>query len=339
MLVPLLAIKFLDTSPVKRLQLRMGGTPVLPEATLKSLYKSDKMKMEDLLPLCGPYADSWGEHENDSEALLHFSISDTGPGMSREEQSRIFMRFSQASPKTFGEFGGFGLGLWISKRLVELHGGAVALQSIEGVGTVFRLYIKVQRVPKSSITPASASMSRPAAHSEISRTIGDQASKTTVRGRNPLILVVEGELLTSTRAEVDLITDLAFVDNDVNLKVLARLLKTLKCDVITACDGSECLAKIESLVNEGTYPPVDLIFMDLEMPIMDGLTATKHIREAETGGIYAGSPVPIVAVSANARQVYADLSTEAGMNGFLRKPYSKAQLSEVLDKFIIRENA
>lgn len=76
--------------------------------------------------------------------------------------------------------------------------------------------------------------------------------------------------------------------------------------------------------------------MDLEMPIMDGLTATKKIREAEANGVYSGSSVPIVAVSANARQVYADLSTEAGMNGFLRKPYSKAQLLEVIDTFITR---
>lgn len=170
----------------------MGGTPVLPEATLKTLYKADKMQMDDLLPLCAPYEGIWEGHDNATEALLHFSISDTGPGMSKEEQSRIFMRFSQASPKTFGEFGGFGLGLWISKRLVELHGGAVALQSIAGVGTVFRLYIKVQRVPKASIIPSSAAMSRPAAHSEIPRTIQEQALTTKVKGRNPLILIVEG---------------------------------------------------------------------------------------------------------------------------------------------------
>lgn len=122
-----------------------------------------------------------------------------------------------------------------------------------------------------------------------------------------------------------------------NLKVLARLLKTLKCDVVTSVDGSDCLNKIDGLVKEGAYPPVDLIFMDLEMPIMDGLTATRKIREAEASGVYDGAAVPIVAVSANARQVYADLSTEAGMNGFLRKPYSKAQLSEVLETFISRE--
>lgn len=120
------------------------------------------------------------------------------------------------------------------------------------------------------------------------------------------------------------------------MKVLARLLKTLKCDVVTSVDGSDCLTKIDALIEQGAYPPVDLIFMDLEMPIMDGLTATKKIREAEANGVYSGSSVPIVAVSANARQVYADLSTEAGMNGFLRKPYSKAQLLEVIDTFITR---
>jgi hypothetical protein len=169
----------------------MGGTPVLPETTLKSLYKTDKMQMQNLLPLCEPYATNWGEHENDNEALLHFSILDTGPGMTNEEQSRIFMRFSQASPKTFGEFGGFGLGLWISKRLVELHGGAVALQSIEGIGTIFRLYIKVQRVPKTK-SPASSAMDRPAAYSGIIRNVSGSIIKKSITGRNPLILIVEG---------------------------------------------------------------------------------------------------------------------------------------------------
>lgn len=187
------AIKFLDTSSTKQLRLAMGGTPVLPEATLKTLYKSDKWQMEDLLPLCGPYADVWEGHQDANEALLHFSIYDTGPGMSREEQSRIFMRFSQASPKTFGEFGGFGLGLWISKRLVELHGGAVALQSIEGVGTVFRLYIKVQRVSKNKKDPTSTAMDRPAAQSGIFRNNPSRPLKKTVAGRNPLVLVVEGQ--------------------------------------------------------------------------------------------------------------------------------------------------
>lgn len=67
------------------------------------------------------------------------------------------------------------------------------------------------------------------------------------------------------------------------------------------------------------------------------MTAAKKIRESEANGSYAGKQVPIVAVSANARQVYADLSTEAGMNGFLRKPYSKAQLSDVLKQFIVRD--
>lgn len=171
----------------------MGGTPVLPEAVLKSLYKVDKWQMQDLLPLCEPYADNWGDQENDHEALLHFSIYDTGPGMSREEQSRIFKRFSQASPKTFGEFGGFGLGLWISKRLVELHGGAVALQSIEGVGTVFRLYIKVQRVPKVKTPLASTAMDRPAAHSGILRSLSGSIIRQKLAGRNPLILIVEGK--------------------------------------------------------------------------------------------------------------------------------------------------
>jgi hypothetical protein len=191
----------LDTSAVKQLKLAVGATPVLPEATLRSLYATERFSMDQLLPLCAEYAtaSAWGEHAKADEALLHFSIHDTGPGMSQEEQGRIFLRFAQASPKTFGEFGGFGLGLWISKRLVELHGGAVALQSIEGVGTVFRLYIKVQKVV-APLPTLPSSVPSLAALAGVGSTLDPQASdinevtKTKVTGRNPLILVVEGRL-------------------------------------------------------------------------------------------------------------------------------------------------
>ena len=111
-----------------------------------------------------------------------------------------------------------------------------------------------------------------------------------------------------------------------------RLLTTLKCDTHTAGDGVEALAQLQTLHQSDLDP--DLVLMDLEMPIMDGLTATKNIRKLEESGAFGARRLGIDAVSANARDIYAQLSAEAGMDSFMRKPYSRAQLTEILQQFI-----
>ena len=82
---------------------------------------------------------------------------------------------------------------------------------------------------------------------------------------------------------------------------------------------------------------LSLVRSDLEMPVMDGLTATREIRAREASGQYTSQRVPIVAVSANARQQYEELSMEAGMDSFIRKPYNKTVITDVLKQYIERE--
>ena len=148
--------------------------------------------MDDLNPLSKPYQKEWPASDS-TEALLHFAIQDTGPGMSPEEQGRIFRRYAQASPKTYKEFGGVGLGLWISRRLVELHGGAVGLQSVKGVGTVFRLYIKVGRKPPPRRPSLDVHCADPKALSSLSPVSARSVTPAkVVAGRKPRIMVVEG---------------------------------------------------------------------------------------------------------------------------------------------------
>ena len=260
-LILCLHAEFLENSPAKELRICLSASPLLEDSVVQQLFDPEAFAMDDLSPFCKPYRTAWPPSDN-TEALLHFAVQDTGPGMTAEEQGRIFKRYVQASPKTYKEFGGAGLGLWISRRLVEMHGGAVGLQSLKGVGTVFRLYIKVGRKPpqarRSSTTLVSVNSSPKQATSVLSPINHVKAKR--VLGRKPRIMVVEGLRDPRFRRR----TLICFLlDNNVNLKVLVRLLTNMKCDVTTAGDGAECIAKIEALLPNQNYPYFDLIFMDL----------------------------------------------------------------------------
>lgn len=174
------------------MRIRVGATPLLEPEELRKIFNTEALQLDNLLPLCEPYSRSWGDKGDEQEALLHCSFLDSGPGISKEEQGRIFLRFAQASPKTFGEFGGFGLGLWISKRLVELHGGAVALQSIEGVGTIFRLYIKVQRPKRAAGIGGLLLPDAQLGDVKSTPVTPDHNLVAHIKDRDPLIMVVEG---------------------------------------------------------------------------------------------------------------------------------------------------
>lgn len=184
------ALKFVEAASIKKIRVRLGASPVLPDSTLQQLFDHEALALDDLTPLCTPYQKPWpAEDASSSDALLHFSIMDTGPGMSMEEQGRIFKRYAQASPKTYKSFGGVGLGLWISRRLIELHGGAVSLQSEEGVGTIFRLYIKVQ---KKSTTSLLSPTGERTPMGEVPPRL-PEPEKTKIEGRKPRVLAVEGK--------------------------------------------------------------------------------------------------------------------------------------------------
>ena len=122
------AIKFLDSRPERRIILTVGASANSPRL--------------DATPLHNPAEETGPESE---DLYLTFSISDTGPGLKPAEMAALFQRFSQATPRTHVTYGGSGLGLFISKRLVELQGGCIYVSSLEGKGSTFSFYIKVQR--------------------------------------------------------------------------------------------------------------------------------------------------------------------------------------------------
>lgn len=238
---------------------------------------------------------------------LSVTVRDTGIGISPEAQAHIFAAFSQADGSTTRKYGGTGLGLAIVKQLVTLMGGHIKLQSAPGEGSAFTFsaYFKECDAVQ-RLQPPSAEESgidvEPFAHH--------------AEGSEQLrILLVE--------------------DNPVNREVACGMLETLNLRIDTAENGREAVAAVES----AEYA---LIFMDCQMPEMDGLTATQLIREREASttppshiNVHRSvSHVPIVALTAHAMQGDRELCLAAGMDDYLTKPFTLSQLEQVLARWV-----
>ncbi len=221
------------------------------------------------------------------DVVLSFTVTDTGIGMTPEQQTKLFRPFTQADTSTTRRFGGTGLGLAICLRLVEMMGGKFEVRSEPGQGSSFSFTLHCRR--------AAAGASR--------AELDDNQMQRKFSGR---VLVVE--------------------DNVVNRKVARATLKGFGLEVLEAENGSLAL---EVLAQEA----VDLVFMDMHMPVMDGVEATWRIRIAEAEGELPGRR-PIVAMTANVLKEAVDTCMEAGMDGFLPKPFARREMIEVLTRWL-----
>ncbi|KAH0362602.1 putative histidine kinase HHK19p, partial [Aureobasidium melanogenum] len=255
----------------------------------------------------------------DATFYIWFSVTDTGCGMSEEEQKRMFNRFSQASPKTYTQYGGSGLGLFISKRLVELQGGQIGLSSQVDVGSKFAFYVPAKEDAQST------DKLRP-----------DMAIRTKSKTLVPTAVNGASAVQRSSSYSV-----LVVEDNLVNQKVLQKHLTKLGHKVQVANHGQEALDylattslwKQDSQDSTRILPDVDVVLMDIEMPVMDGLTCSKRIRELQASGDIV-SHIPIIAVSANARTEQTKQAYDAGVDGFIVKPFRIPELISVITKLV-----
>lgn len=248
------------------------------------------------------------------DIYLHLAVQDTGCGLSEDEMSLLFKRFSQ--PKTFGQYSGSGLGLFLSKELIELQSGRIGVSSTEGVGTTFSFYIKCRNyieevAPKSSTTPISP---QPKGHRpRMSRTEAfDDKDLTFSRTPSPVrklhVLVVE--------------------DNPLNQRLLAKQLRNQGCTVHTADHGLDALTFLSQTNISSSSPSgtkLDIVLLDIEMPVMDGLTCIRKIRSMEQDGSFTRR-VPVIAVTANARDEQIKEALEAGMDDVVTKPFRIPEL-------------
>ena len=252
---------------------------------------------------------------------VHFTVEDTGIGIEEEVQQELFKPFSQADSSTARRFGGTGLGLTISKNLVELMHGKIKLESTLGVGTRATFWIPFQKAPyQTEGTPivdigsiparlqSELSISGPGSHNSGPSTPTTpfkpghrQGTSGSDPSGQPSWSPEDGALEQLSEAERKNINVLVVEDNAINQQIALKTIAKLGFAVKAVWNGKEALEYLEHPSQE--QPKPDVILMDVQMPIMDGYRATYKIRNAKR---FMNLPevqhTPIVAMTASAIQ-------------------------------------
>ncbi len=228
---------------------------------------------------------------NASQVMLKFAVQDQGIGIAPENQGRIFTVFTQAEASTTRRFGGTGLGLAISQKLIALMGGKLELHSTLGKGSRFYFTITL---------PVAADLDADFHTNSILGLLDDKPDSSVARLAQLRILVAE--------------------DNFVNQQIACELLEGEGAVVALANNGQEALDMATA-----ANPLYDVVLMDMQMPVMDGLDATRAIRRH-----HDATQLPIVAMTANAMDVDRQACLAAGMNEHIGKPFNLDHLVKVL---------
>lgn len=270
---------------------------------------ADDLKIKRILiNLCGnalKFTDAGGRitlttsemYHNEDEVRFEFRVKDNGIGMSEEYVMQAFDMFSREFSATDSGVPGSGVGLTITKRLVDSMDGTIAVESIKGEGTEFVVKLKLCREAGNQDDIEAANME------------WEEENKAFVSNGHR-ILVVE--------------------DNELNRDIVRRYLRVLGYTVEEAENGKIGLDKFAA--SEAGY--YDAILMDLQMPVMNGYDSTRAIRALNRSD---SERIPIIAVTAYAFAKDAAESRHAGMNEHLAKPFKIDKLAAILDKYIEKE--
>lgn len=234
------------------------------------------------------------ENQHDGSIWLHFTIRDTGRGIPEEMREKIFEPFTQEDGSMSRNYGGTGLGLTISKRLAEKMGGTIWFESQTGKGSTFHFTVELK--PEAAAVPA---IENAIAAADMGAAFAAQK-----RHDQPRVLLVE--------------------DNAVNRTLALRLLEKKGFAVTVAVDGQAALEELEKA-------DFEIVLMDVQMPRMDGLTATAAIRAREK---ITGVHLPIVAMTAHALKGDRERCLAAGMDSYLSKPIRTTELFSTIETLI-----
>jgi signal transduction histidine kinase/ActR/RegA family two-component response regulator len=233
--------------------------------------------------------------KTDVDCTLEFHVQDTGIGITLEAQKIIFLEFTQADGSHTRKYGGTGLGLAISRRIVEKMGGNLTVNSEPDCGAAFSFTITVP-------LDKSASEDQTPGKTEVSTPIYTLT-------HSPAVLLVE--------------------DNKLNQRVVTKMLEKEGCLIDLAENGAAAVEKLQLTAPLKQRPVYDIIFMDIQMPVMDGLQATVVIRQHN-------KTIPIIALTAHAMKGDREKFIKAGMNDYLAKPIHREELQSILNRYISR---
>lgn len=353
------AIKFTRKESIRNVILEMSASLHAPASSSNGGVKyapASRSVSDDLL-----VENEWGLGE---VVYLQFSLQDTGRGLSHKEQEKLFHRFSQASPRTHVDYGGSGLGLFITRQLTELQGGEIGVASEKDKGSTFAFYIQTRRTtapenprpPSARLTSSTAQI--PPLALPVKPLHGDSAANT----KDSVNASDEGHLARLMfMQQTDWKPSVLIVeDNMVNQKVLSKQLQRIGYKVSVANHGVEALDFLKTTniwyqnlkkENQRQIQTVDVVLMDIEMPVMGGMECTRRIRQLETQDLIRRPQpgqenyhdrqhhqLPIISTSANARIEQNNEQSEAGVDDIMTKPFRIPQLVDKIWRLLGRDD-
>ncbi|MEZ4528266.1 MAG: ATP-binding protein [Desulfobacterales bacterium] len=244
------------------------------------------------------------QDQTETHCTVKFAVSDTGVGIPENRRDRLFQPFSQADSSTTRRYGGTGLGLVISRQLAELMGGTVGFETEEGKGSIFWFTAVFECGEASDFGYAQSAETAPGTSSAPRSGAADKSGKSSAEMQTKPIRILVAE------------------DNLFNQKVVLAILKKSGFSADIANNGREAAEALR----EKAY---DLVFMDMQMPEMDGIEAVRLIRSPEYGVL--NPKISIVAMTANVTKEDRQKCLDAGMNDYIAKPIDMDKLLSVIN--------